>query len=57
MENLNQYLKRLNDCIERNRYNCENYDKETVEFLEDLRSKMRPIQYHSCDDPECIICG
>lgn len=56
METLQQYIKRLDDCIERLRYN-DPYDKEAVEFLEHLKREIRPKQYHSCDDPDCIICG
>ena len=55
-ENLQQYMKRLDDCIERQRYSSE-YDKEVIEFLEHLKREIRPKQYHSCNDPECIICG
>ena len=56
METLSQYIKRLDDCIERAKYAFP-YDKETVQFLEDLKSEKRPKQYHSCDDPFCVICG
>lgn len=57
METLTQYLKRLDDCIERNQYRQYEYDKETVEFLKQLRELQRPKQYHTCDDPSCIVCG
>lgn len=56
METVQQYSQRLDDCIERNRYN-DNYDKETIEFLLDLKRLQSPKQYHSCDDPACIQCG
>lgn len=56
MEYLDQYLKRLEQCIDRNRYSSD-YDKETVEFLEQLYREKRPRRMHSCDDPLCVTCG
>lgn len=56
METLQQYLQRLDDCIERNRYS-DSYDLQTVEFLLDLKRLQSPKEYHSCDDPYCIVCG
>lgn len=56
METLQEYLKRLDECIEYAKFS-DSYNKDIVEFLEQLRKLQSPKQYHSCDDENCIICG
>lgn len=56
MESLKDYLKRLDDCIEYAKY-TDSYNKDIVEFLEELKRIQRPKEYHSCNDINCIICG
>lgn len=60
MENIKEYNIRLDNCIQRTKdimYERDDWDQELLNFLEELKYLRRPIQYHSCDDPDCIICG
>jgi len=58
MGTLYDYNVRLDNCIQRIKaiiYDCVDWDQELLNFLEELKYFCRPIQHHSCDDPECII--
>jgi hypothetical protein len=56
MRTIQDYIEKLDDAIIRAK-NASEYDKEIVDFLEDLRRLKTPRPVHSCDDPKCIICG
>lgn len=56
MITIQEYIKKLDDAIIRAQLS-ENYDKEIVDFLLDLKREKTPRPVHSCDDPKCIICG
>lgn len=56
METIQQYINRLDECIEYAKHSPD-YNKDIVTFLNDLKYIKTPKSIHSCDIPGCVSCG